>query len=246
MQFQDVVLTCSSVTPQDSITLTDGVPSDLFSLEEFATQSFTIEIQPDNLVYCETSSGSALGDIDLYLRWDQEPEIELLLVDCFSIDDFADEQCAARDPGGSTILWATVEAFSDTSDIQITCFLVQPPPAIELIDGTPSDQFDLVEFDVKTFTLSVEAGKSVRCGTIATAGDIDLALRFGQAPFLVFSAFDCASESTSSTESCVVTNDAATASVLWVDADAFENVSGSPFFRLSCHGSLQSVLFDEF
>lgn len=119
-QFVGLTLTCTSTStfpgmtkPGLEISLADGVASEPFSLDEFVAQSFTLDIQSGENVVCVT--GGDNGNADLYLRWDAEPDLAGGIFDCSSVELSSDELCEVADPGGASVLWATVGAFSAVS-----------------------------------------------------------------------------------------------------------------------------------
>jgi len=122
----DAVVTCTSrfgmgtlqptVEPSSVIELVDGVPSEPLSLDTVGqVQSYTLITSPDADVVCETFSDGDGGDADLYLRWGMAPDLDLFIVDCFSEFEGSNELCSATNPGGATVLWATVYAFLPVS-----------------------------------------------------------------------------------------------------------------------------------
>jgi hypothetical protein len=122
--FLGVILTCTStvpgmVEPGSAIGLADGVASELFSLTASEAQSFTLDMQPGAIVVCETDGDN--GDADLYLRWDAEPDFIDDIFDCSSNGFESNELCKVVDPGGVSVLWATVTAFSSVS--RLPCIL---------------------------------------------------------------------------------------------------------------------------
>lgn len=84
-------------------------------MAELQFDSFNLAIQPGDVVTCETTGAS--GDLDLYLRWDAEPNQSIY--ECASVDLAADETCAARDPGDASVLWILLIAFSTVCSLSV-------------------------------------------------------------------------------------------------------------------------------
>ena len=119
----DAVVTCTSrletgiVEPGSAIELVDGVPSEPLSLETGQAQSYTLVTSPNANVVCQTVGDGSGGDADLYLRWGEEPDLELYIFDCSSTSfEGSDEVCTVANPGGATVLWATVDAWEPVSE----------------------------------------------------------------------------------------------------------------------------------
>lgn len=222
VQFENVFIVCNIFLPEPPIALTDGVPSALLGLTLFETQSFTLAIEPGARVTCSTTADS--GDVDLYIRFDAEPDFLGGDYICSGTTDLSEETCIARDPGSAFVLWALVAAFTSIENMAITCSAILPPPPIILTDGVPSDPFSLSLSQTQTFTLAIASGETVMCETNAVNGDADLFVRWDAEPSIELGLADCASGSASSAESCTVV-DPGDASILWVLVSAFSDVS---------------------
>jgi len=253
----DAVVTCTSrtetgiVEPGSAIELVDGVPSEPLSLETDQAQSYTLVTSPNANVVCQTVGDGSGGDADLYLRWEEEPDLELYIWDCASTSfEGSDELCTVANPGGATVLWATVDAWEPVSEsesklatpfmgvhfshhdsaflfsikqfsgVTIQCTSSAP---VSLTAGVPSDPFSLSAFNSLSFTLAIDFDQQIICQTTATTvADADLFLRFGAAPDIAGGNFDCFSINLESDEICSVRN-VAGADILWATVSSLSD-----------------------
>jgi len=211
-----LICTVDTAPTEDQITeeieLIDGVPSDPFSLEDMEVESFSLAVEPGARTTCATEGLD--GDADLYLRYNEESDLNEGLYDCAATNSGSNETCTLRDTGSGGVLWATVKAFNSFTDLTITCASELLGPPIVLDDGVTSDTFSLSQLEMLHLTLAVEPGERVVCNTNGV-GDIDLILSLGQEVSITRFIYDCYSETFGSTETCavVVPNGVST---LWV------------------------------
>jgi len=115
---ENVTMTCNSTVSTISdmgtiVTLTTSVPSSPFSLNTSELQKFVIATLPDASMIYQTAGEN--GDVDLYLRWSQEPNLTTLDFDCASAGDTSVEVCTASNKQGDLSLYAVVLAFEAVS-----------------------------------------------------------------------------------------------------------------------------------
>jgi hypothetical protein len=207
--FENVVLTCASSPLLIPISLVDGVALDPIILATDEEQSFTLDVTPGSQVTCETTGDN--GDADLYVRFNAEPILVTGGFDCDSAGGTSDEACTLVAPSDSSVLWATIRAFSSAENVILTCTSFAPRPPITLSDGVPSGTISLVRDEAQRFTLQVQSEARVTCTTSTTGGDGSLYLRWDEEPDLATQTYDCASVSFSRT--CTVAKPGSV--VLW-------------------------------
>ena len=125
-------------------------------------------------------------------------------------------------PPGTT-LFVTILAYSDFSDLILTCssYSDTPVSVSQLSDGIVSESIQLNVNQVQDFTFDTTSDAT--CTLEGLNGDADLYLRWNEPPVLVDRpAYDCASVSATSSESCSVVNPG-DAAVLWARVFAYQS-----------------------
>ena len=213
----DIILTCETKKPTaeraaDAIALTDGVPSNPFSLNDLFVQSFTLNVEPGARTTCSTEGFD--GDADLFLRYNEESDLDAGLFDCVSVYDGSFENCTLRDAGTGGVLWATVGAFNAFTELTITCTSELVGPPITLESGVPSGPYSMAEAEILDLVITVAPDERVLCDTTGV-GDADLVMASGREVDIYNFVHDCISESFDAEETCaVVVPDGV--SVVWV------------------------------
>ena len=197
----DAAITCSifELVPLPLLTLEDGVPSPLISLEVNEVQSFVLFIESGAQVVCQTQGGLD-GDADLYLRFDALPDISNGIYDCIGI-----RSCSLEDQGFAMAVYGTIVPFGFSfTDLTVTCSSVPPVPVIVLSDGVASGPYSLSTGFSQTFVFDVTSiTGDVVCQTRGDVGDCDLFTRIDQKPDIFFGDFDCESAGEMSYEECI-------------------------------------------
>ena len=83
-----------------------------FSLGESESETFLFSIGTGAY---QCNSTAASGDLDLYMRVGNEPDLEAFLFDCGSIGVTWDETCVVEALGDSSALWIVAIAYSAVS-----------------------------------------------------------------------------------------------------------------------------------
>jgi hypothetical protein len=166
----DVFVTCTRMELPPApppISLTEGTASDALSLDVGLSQSYTYPVVPQTRVTCqlETTSLDSLGDADLYLRFDQAPDVANFVYDCVSADTASQETCALDVPEGVSTIWATIQAYSMFEDVFITCTSEDKVALIQLVNGQTSAPFSLPTDSTQAFQLTAPEGPWVVCET---------------------------------------------------------------------------------
>ena len=122
---------------------------------------------------------------------------------------------------------AALAAVGVTSSLSAgsSCGTTEPPPGgdEELSNGVPRTGISGAAKDQMFFTLEVPAdGTNLQFNTTGGTGDADLYVMYGAKPTL--SNFDCKSTSSSSTESCAISN--VQAGTYYVMVEAWNQISG--------------------
>jgi hypothetical protein len=188
-----------------------GVPSDPVSLFAEETQSFLLEVTTGKSVTCSGTKVSGQGN--MYLRWDQLPDVATQEFDWSSIN--FTRTCTVNGGAQHNAVWILVEALTDLQSLGLTCSSAYPS-AITLTNAIPSQPINLSSGKTRLYKLAVTRGAEVACGTTADEGsDADIFLRFTEKPDKESGDYDCSGTLSGSTEQCVVTNDIS-AQILWI------------------------------
>lgn len=191
----EVFLSCSimGITRPEPIALVENVPSNPISLDVGLSQSYTYTVSPQTRVTCqlEPTMFLSMGDADLYLRLDEEPDLDNLLYDCISADTGSFESCSVDVPAGVSTVWATILAYSMFENVAITCRSEEKPATIQLNDGQDSDPLSLGIGLSQTYQLGLlSEGNNVVCQTRLLVDD-ELADADLYVSFVGFSLTDC-------------------------------------------------------
>jgi vibriolysin len=110
--------------PPAPIELSSGVSSTINSMSTGVTQRYTMEVGKvavDETVTCTTTCNN--GDADLYLRFGQEPELNpnSSVNACGSYSTNSNESCTTGKAPASTTFYASVQAYTAFTNLQINC-----------------------------------------------------------------------------------------------------------------------------
>ena len=220
-----IVLTCTTGIPVTVISLVEGVASDNITLASGQSQLYKFELSSLARVTCETFS--AAGDLDLYLRWDFEPNIEELLYDCVGFTVGGVERCTVEAVASSTVLYAALVSYRSTAvDASITCTSVPSGVTVPLLDGEASESFSLSDGLSQDFVMEVKStAQSIYCRTFGgDDGDADLYVRYNTKPDIEAGAYDCASAGLLAFEECTLSELDGVSSI-YITVIAFDQVS---------------------
>lgn len=161
--------------------------------------------------YFHCSSSADNGDADLYLRFDDFPEISWNSTDndCSSNDDFSDEECTALLAGTTdTVLYVALHAYEPYHSLSIICSVGTLPVIKDEIIELESN-FQLMnqngrQNEIQLYKLLVPANHQVRCIISGGNGDADLYLRWNDIPDLYLGDYDCKSDNVDNNDECSI------------------------------------------
>ena len=92
-----------------------------FSLGQSESETFLFSVET-GAYQCNSTATS--GDLDLYMRVGNEPDLEAYLIDCGSAGLFSsDETCVVEALEGSSDLWIVVIAYFPVSSFSLGCLI---------------------------------------------------------------------------------------------------------------------------
>ncbi|KGJ91173.1 M20/M25/M40 family metallo-hydrolase [Colwellia psychrerythraea] len=199
--------------PTTTVLVNGGAVS--LSLADKEMEYFTIDV-PENtqlLSIATTSQGN--GDADLYLQYGAEPTTSVY--DCRGYTSSSNEECTIDEPQVGTY-HVMVHAFDSFDDLSLiatyaavndcqasnTCPIdcTETPEQQSCSNDTGLNESNLSSTEKLTFTLDVEAGKTLKVQTLGGTGDVDLFVKFGEAP--VMWDKDCGSSNSDTNELCTI------------------------------------------
>jgi len=170
-----VILSCRRLQqfyPLPPVALEENETSPALYLLTREWQDFTFPVQPKSQILCETTVGD--GDADLYLQFDNFPDVAAAIYDCMAAGSTSVERCTIENRGNASVVYLTVMAYSRLTDVYVTCRSSELPQYVELLDGISSEPFGLEQGENRIFFLDVENTESVVCETTGDNGDADL------------------------------------------------------------------------
>ena len=160
---------CYRSLPNEPILLSPSTPTDAITLGTYEAQTFLISPPSGSVVTCETFSSSGSGN--MFLKWNSAPDLSIADYDC---SDFGlTRPCIVTEPGWvMSSLFVVVEAFQNgLSSLEVACDVEFQFTPIQ--DGVPTEPFDLLEGEQRTFSLAVNRGETIVCNATAANPDQD-------------------------------------------------------------------------
>jgi hypothetical protein len=111
-------------------------------------------------------------DADLYVRFDEQPDLIRHVWDCASVNTGSSEACQVSKPGGSTIAFARVVAFASCTDVVASCSAMDNTTGAGGPSSASSGRDDPAAAPTANLPTAGSDGQSSAQATLRFVGDI--------------------------------------------------------------------------